>query len=415
MILVKPHIPLGVAALLSPVSYFSIMHNLVTRLAGQAYPEAVRLRRAIHARPELSGNEFLTAKLVFEKLSSLGLKPRYHIHKTGVSARITGGSGKTVVLRADMDALPIQERTSVPFASKVPGVMHACGHDMHTACLLATADVLLHLRESWKGEIVLLFQPHEEAVPGGALRLITEKAFPPRADAVFGLHVSTDHEVGKVGIKPGKDYAGVTDFQATIEGRGAHGAMPHQAVDPIVCACAAIMELQTIISRETPPNEPSILTVGAIHAGTKNNIIPDQARFIGTLRALSDGQLSLIERRLREVVAGVAQSFNASAQVSFDKSYPPGFNNEALSERAISVIRGIVGGTSVEIRPDPALIADDFAYFQKKAPGLYLHLGVRSPGKKIQPGIHSARFLPDERALKTGIAVLSGLAIDILS
>jgi amidohydrolase len=232
---------------------------------------------------------------------------------------------------------------------------------------------------------------------------------------VFGLHVSADHEVDTVGIKPGRDYAGVTDFMVTILGKGAHGAMPHKAIDPIVCACAAIMNLQTIISRETPPHEPSILTVGSIHAGTKNNIIPDQAQFIGTLRALSGEHLSMIERRLREVVSAVARSFNASARVSFDKSYPPGFNNEALSERAISVIRGYLGKNSVELRPEPALIADDFAYFQKKAPGLYLHLGVRKPGNKKQPGIHSARFLPDERALKTGIAVLSGLAIDILS
>jgi amidohydrolase len=391
------------------------MDKQLRRAVDNAFPEAVRLRRIIHANPELSGNEFKTAKLVFDHLKGLGLRPRYHIQKTGVSARIGNGKGKTVVLRADMDALPIQEQNYVSFKSKVPGVMHACGHDMHTACLLAIAKVLLDTKESWKGEIVLLFQPHEEVVPGGALRMIAEKAFPAKADAVLGLHVSAEHDAGRVGIKPGRDYAGVTDFDVTIIGRGGHGAMPHLSVDPIVCACAVIMELQTIISRNTPAFEPSLVTVGAIHAGTKNNIIPDQAQFIGTIRAFSSGQLMLVERRLREIVFGVARSFNASARVSFDKSYPPGFNDEALSQRAIAVLGDFLGKRSVEVRLEPALIADDFALYQKKAPGLYLHLGVGKPGATGRPGIHCARFLPDERGLKTGIAVLSLLAIDILS
>ena len=391
------------------------MDKQLKRLVDQSFPEAVRLRRAIHAHPELSGNEFKTAKMVFDYLSGLGLKPRYHIHKTGVAARIIHGKGKTVVLRADMDALPIQEQNNVPFKSTFPGVMHACGHDIHTACLLAAARVLCQMKDSWKGEIILLFQPHEEVVPGGALRMISEKAFPKQADAVFGLHVSTDHEAGSVGIKPGRDYAGVTDFRATVTGRGAHGATPHRAIDPIVCCCAAIMELQTIISRECPPYEPSVVTVGTFHAGTKNNIIPDQAEFNGTIRAFSNEHLSMIERRVRGIISGVARSFNASANVEFEKSYPPGFNNEALSHRAIAALAGILGKRSVETRSGPALIADDFVYFQKRAPGIYIHLGVGRPGALRQPGIHSARFLPDERGLKTGIAVLSGLAIDILS
>jgi amidohydrolase len=397
------------------VIYFKHMDNQLKKLINDVFPDAVRLRRTIHAHPELSGNEIKTAKLVFEYLSSLGLKPRYHINKTGVSARIKNGTGKTVVLRADMDALPIDEQTGVPFASKIPGVMHACGHDIHTACLLASAKVLCQMQDAWKGEIVLLFQPHEEVVPGGALRMIAEKAFPGRADAVFGLHVNADHEVGRVGIKPGRDYAGVTDFQAVITGKGGHAATPHLAIDPIVCACAAIMELQTIISRECPPYEPAVLTVGSLHAGTKNNIIPDQAQFNGTMRAFSELILTRIERRVREIVSSVARSFNASATLIFEKSYPPGYNNEALSQRAISILGGLLGKRNVEQRSEPAFVADDFAYFQKKAPGLYLHLGVRKPGKQHPAGIHSPLFLPDERSLKTGITALTGLAIDILS
>jgi amidohydrolase len=391
------------------------MNNRLKKLIEDVFPEAVRLRRTIHAAPELSGNEFKTAKLVFDYLSSLGLKPRYHINKTGVSARIKNGTGKTVVLRADMDALPIDEQTKVSFASKIPGVMHACGHDIHTAGLLACAKVLCQVQETWKGEVVLLFQPHEEVVPGGALRMIAEKAFPEHADAVLGLHVNADHEVGSVGIKPGSDYAGVTDFQAIITGKGGHAATPHLAIDPIVCACSAIMELQTIVSRECPPHEPAVLTVGSLHAGTKNNIIPDEAQFCGTIRAFSEQGLSKIERRILEIVTNVALSFKASAMVSFEKSYPPGYNNEALSQRAIAVLGGLLGKRNVQLRIEPALIADDFAYFQKKAPGLYLHLGVRTRGKKPTAGIHSPLFLPDERSLKTGITALTSLAIDILS
>ncbi len=203
------------------------MDNQFKRLVDAAFPEAIRLRRAIHAHPELSGDERRTAKLVFDYLSGLGLKPRYHVDKTGVAARMSNGAGKTVVLRADMDALPIREETGLPFASRNEGVMHACGHDIHTACLLVAAKTLIRMKDSWKGEIVLLFQPFEEVAPGGALRMITEKAFPDNADAVFGLHVSIDHDAGQVGVKPGQDYSGVLDFEVTITGRGGHGAAPH--------------------------------------------------------------------------------------------------------------------------------------------------------------------------------------------
>jgi amidohydrolase len=393
---------------------FRPVHSRLKKIINDVFPEALRLRRIIHANPELSGNEFKTAKLVFDYLAGLGLKPRYHINKTGVAARIINGPGKTVVLRADMDALPIEERNTISFKSKNPGVMHACGHDMHTACLLAVSKVLLGMREAWAGEVVVLFQPNEEKAPGGALGMIAEKAFPPRADAVLGLHVSIDHPAGRVGIKPGKDYAAVTDFQVTIIGKGGHGAMPNTAIDPIVCACAVITNLQTIISRQSPPCEPSVLTVGSLHAGTKNNIIADTASFSGTIRSFSEPHQSMIERRLREITLGAAKSFGAKAEVYIEKSYPSGYNNDSLSRQAISVLRGLLGKKNVDIRSEPALIADDFAYFQKKAPGLYLHLGVRSPGKKNQPGIHSARFLPDELGMKTGIAALSGMAIDIL-
>jgi amidohydrolase len=262
-----------------------------------------------------------------------------------------------------------------------------------------------------------MFQPHEEVAPGGALGLIAEGAFPRDAAAVLGLHASAEHEAGRIGIKPGRDYAGVMDFEVTVTGKGAHAATPHLSIDPIVCACSIITNLQTVISRRDAPHEPSVLTVGAINAGTKNNIIPDTARFCGTIRAFSDRQLSRISRDLREVAKGIARAFGAQAAITFERSYPSGYNDEALSMRAIKAIGDLLGKRAVEQRSDPVLLADDFAYFQKQAPGLYLHLGVAHPEKKRRPsaGIHSSRFLPDERSLETGITALTGLAIDILT
>jgi amidohydrolase len=391
------------------------MNSPLLKLIDEAYPEAVRLRRAIHANPELSGEEFETAGLVYKQLLSLGLTPKYYAGKTGVAARIVNGPGKTVVLRADMDALPIEEKNAVPFRSLKKGVMHACGHDMHTACLLAAAGVLLKAKESWKGTVVVLFQPSEEQAPGGALRMIREKAFPSRADAVIGLHVSTDHATGQVGLKPGSDYSGVLDFDAFVKGSGGHGATPHKTVDPIVCSCAMILHLQTLISRESPSYEPAVLTVGSIHAGTRHNIIPDDAVFSGTIRTFSDAHQNFLRQRVAETIALVGKSFNARGSVSFTKSYPPGYNDENLTKQAVRVLGEFLGPAGVVLRKNPTMFAEDFAYYQQKAPGLYVHLGVRRTGGKNEAGIHCARFLPDERAMRTGIAVHAGLAIDILS
>jgi amidohydrolase len=390
------------------------LKNRLLRLIDDSYPEAVAVRRLIHAHPELSGGEFKTARLVHDYLFDLGLKPRYHVHKTGVAVRLDNGIGKTVVLRADMDALPIEEKNAIPFASKNKGVMHACGHDMHTACLLSAVKILSQMKNDWKGSVIALFQPSEEVAPGGALPMIREKAFPDHTDAVIGLHVTTDHAVGRIGLKAGRDYSGVLDFDITVIGKGGHGATPHRAVDPIVCSCAIIMELQTLISRESPADEPAVLTIGAIHAGTKHNIIADTAYFCGTIRTFSDSHQRLLLRRVTEIASYTAKAFRASAKLSFEKSYPPGFNDEMLTKRAADVLRELLGKRCIEWRPHPSMYAEDFAYFQQKAPGLFAYLGVAAPKAKNPAGIHSAGFLPDEHALKTGIALHAAMAIDIL-
>ena len=384
------------------------------RLIDRVYPEAVAVRRTIHAEPELSGEEFRTARLAYSYLKKIGMKPRYFVNKTAVAVTFVNGKGKTVVLRADMDALPIEEKNRVAFASRSTGVMHACGHDMHTACLLAAMRVLLSTKDFWQGTVVALFQPSEEVAPGGALSLIKEKAFPDKTDAVFGLHVSVDHPAGYIGLKPGRDYAGVMDFNVTILGLGGHGATPHRAIDPLICSCAIIMELQTLVSRQSPANEPTVLTVGSLHAGTKHNIIADTASFCGTIRTFSKSHQLLLKRRTAEIVTLVARSFNAQATISFQQSYPPGYNDEGLTQRTSTVLRKLLGNDRVVFRDHPSMFAEDFAYYQKKAPGVYAYLGVASANRKNQPGLHTPNFLPEESALKTGIALHAAMAMDIL-
>ncbi|MFW5785209.1 MAG: M20 metallopeptidase family protein [Chitinispirillaceae bacterium] len=373
-------------------------------LIEKVYPRIVEIRRTIHQNPELSGQEYETAKFVYSTLASWGFRPQYHLKKTAVSLRQVNGRGPTVVLRADMDALPLQEENRVPYASAKKGVMHACGHDMHTAILLGAVKVLGELRDSWKGTLVFLFQPSEEEEPGGAYGLIKSGAFPKDANAVFGLHVSADHKTGTVGVKEGYDYAGVLTFDVTVKGRGGHGATPETSVDPIVCASAMIMQLQTIVSREKPSFEPAVLTVGFIQSGTLRNIIPDTAVFKGTLRTHSEELQNFFQKRIRDALKQTALSYRASADITFEKSYPPGFNNPDLTRRSEEVFRDYFGGGNVVRRSVPSMYAEDFARYQQLVPGLYIYLGVRPPGKKKMEGIHSPRFLPDETAIKTGIA-----------
>jgi amidohydrolase len=377
-------------------------------------PEIIGLRRIMHRRPELSGREFQTARLVRDTLSAWGIPAQYHLDKTAVSAKIAGGRGPTVVLRADMDALPVREENNVPFASVNAGVMHACGHDMHTAILLGAAKILHESKGLWKGTVLCLFQPSEEMEPGGALGLIKAGVFPTNAVAVFGLHVSADHKCGQIGIKSGSDYAGALNFDITITGRGGHGATPEKAVDPIICAASVITQLQTLISREKPATEPAVLTIGRVRAGTARNIIPDTALLQGTLRAYSDKLQSVMMKRIKELAESAASVFGAKARVVFEKSYPPGYNAPELAGSFGERMKSFIGDGNVIDRDKPTMYAEDFSRYQQIAPGLYVYLGVVPHNKKRMEEIHSPRFLPDESAVETGIAAHVVFALDAL-
>jgi amidohydrolase len=391
------------------------MKNDILRIIDGIYPEAVALRREIHAHPELSGHEHGTAKRVFQYLKNAGLSPVYCVGKTGVAVKIKNGTGRNLVLRADMDALPLTEKNKVPYISVNNGVMHACGHDIHTACLAAAARVLVALKKEWRGTITAIFQPSEEVAPGGALQMIAEGVFPSSADCVLGFHVSMEHPAGTIGLKPGSDYASITDFVVRIKGKGGHGAEPHKCIDPIVCASNSVIALQSIISRESYTCEPAIVTVGTINAGTQQNIIPDEAVFSGTIRSFSEKKQKHLEKRVKEVIEHTAEASGASAEVVFTHGYPPGFNDNKLVERAVKVLGNCSVVKRVVIRPYPILYGEDFAYYQKKVPGLYIHLGVSSASGSNQAGLHTSYFLPDEKAIKTGIAVHVAMALDILN
>ncbi|MDR2727905.1 MAG: amidohydrolase [Chitinispirillales bacterium] len=381
-------------------SEITALKNLISRTV----PEIIGLRRTIHKNPELSGQEFKTAALVYGALREWGFSPKYHLNKTAVSLQIKNSKGSNFVMRADMDALPIQEETGAAFSSVNSGIMHACGHDMHIAILLGAVKILNNIKDKWKGTAHFLFQPSEELEPGGAIGLIKAGAFPAKADAVFGLHVSSEHKCGQVGIKEGHDYAGVLDFDVTVKGRGGHGATPEKAIDPIVCAAAMITQLQTLISREKPPCEQAVLTVGYVSAGTGRNIIPDTALFKGTVRTHSDALQNKLMKRIKELTTAIAAAYGAKALVTFNKSYPPGYNDPRLAKICKDKFKMFFGQSNVIERASPTMYAEDFARYQQLVPGLYVYLGAVPHGKKPVEELHSPRFLPDEKAVEYGIA-----------
>lgn len=378
-------------------------------------PEIIGIRRLIHQNPELSGSEKETARLVYDNLKKIGLKPSFHLDKTAVTALLNNGRGKTIVLRADMDALPIEEQTGLTFASQKKGIMHACGHDLHTAILLGAASVLNKITNRWIGNILFLFQPSEEVEPGGAYRLIKSGVFPKKADAIFGLHVSTDHVFDTIGVKGGVDFAGVTTFDIIIKGKSGHGGTPEKAIDPIVCSAAIISQLQTLISREISRFIPATLTIGSLHAGSIRNIIPDQAMMQGTLRTHSKDCMDLLVKRIESMVFSTARSFRATAEVSFNRSYPPGYNDPDLLDQFANEFTRLAGPDSLVQRANPSMYAEDFSYYQELVPGIFVHLGVNDEKKRSAIyGIHSSKFNPDERAIKTGIAAHVAFALKIL-
>lgn len=369
------------------------------------------LRRTIHRHPELGFEETRTQALVEAELDRLGVEHR-RAAQTGVVGIIRGAKpGKTAALRADMDALPVTEKSGEPFASEISGKMHACGHDAHTAMLLGAAHVLQGMRNELTGNVVLIFQPAEEG-PGGAQPMIEQGVLnDPKVDAIAMLHVDIRLSAGEIGITPGPVNASADEFYVTVHGRGGHGAYPHMAGDTIPASAAMILALQNIAAREIDPLGSVVVTVGTISGGYRNNVIADEVKMSGTFRAHDPQIRNTLEARARRILDGVAAAYGVRADLEVLYGYPPVVNDAVLSENFARYMRA-QPGIAVE-RPAPTMGAEDFAYFAQAVPAVQVRLGVRNEAEGIVHSGHSPQFRIDEAALPIGVQTLAAFAIGV--
>jgi len=369
----------------------------------------VELRRAIHRRPELGFEEHETQALIERELDAIGVEHR-RVTETGVVGVVRGAlAGHVVGLRADMDALPISERTGLPFSSEIAGKMHACGHDAHTAMLLGAARELQGMRERLHGTVVLIFQPAEEG-PGGAEPMVAAGALDdPKVEAIAMLHV--DHRIapGVIGITPGPVNASSDELYITIRGKGGHGAYPHTAVDAIPAASAVVLALQNIAAREIDPLKSVVVTIGTIEGGYRNNVIADEVRMSGTLRAHDPDIRNGLEARVRRIVDHAAAAYGTATEIRIVRGYPPVVNDAALAESLAQYMRA---HTAFEVRQmPPTMGAEDFAYFAQRIPGVHVRLGIRSEAAGSVHSGHSPEFRIDEAALPVGVRTLVAFAV----
>lgn len=367
--------------------------------------ELIALRRDFHANPELGFEERRTSRIVEAYLKKAGISTR-RICGTGILALVRGSRpGKTILLRADMDALPVQEQNRVPYASRSPGKMHACGHDGHTAIALVTAKLLHRMRDDLRGNVKLMFQPAEEG-PGGAGPMLKEGILnDPQVDYAFALHLWNDLPVGKVGVRPGPVMAGASSFRAVIEGRGGHGAQPHRTIDPVSVAAAAVMQLQTIVSRKLDPVKPGVVSVGKIEGGTRFNVIPDLVTLEGTLRWFHPETRDTIRKHLKQLIEGVAAAHGARARLDYEiDEYPPVVNQKEPTDYLRAAAEEVVGGRAV-LEQDPTMGAEDMSLVLQRVPGCYWFLGSANGSRGLDRPHHSGRFDFDERALEIGVEI----------
>ncbi len=387
------------------------------KVRGGAYQdEIVSLRRHLHQYPELSGEEYETSETVQEKLHQHDIPFTAGYAKTGVLGVIEGSRpGKTIALRADMDALPIQEENEHSFVSKVDGVMHACGHDAHTAMLVGVGWLLNEIREELSGRVLLLFQPAEEASPtGGARRMIKEGIFREnRPDVIFAQHVWPELPVGQVGVRPGAMTGASDRFKVTIEGAGGHASKPHQTIDAIVVANQVINSLQTVVSRDVDSLRSAVLTVGKIRGGTRYNAIAEKVMLEGTIRTFGPQTKETVKDRFYSIVSGVAEAMEASAHIRYRDGYPATLNTPRWAELARKTAQELLGPDATpEI--EPSLGGEDFGRFLLEYPGAYFRLGTAPSNAQENKRLHDARFDIDEAALAIGTELMAQIAVDAL-
>ncbi len=374
--------------------------------------QVVHYRRHFHAHPELSLVEFATAKFIERELREAGYDEiRTGIGGTGVLATLRGGKpGPVTLLRADMDALPVEECNEVPYRSQTAGVMHACGHDAHMAMLLTAARALAPRAAEIAGTIVFCFQPGEEGHSGNKLMIADGALENPHVDRTFALHVYSGLDVGKVGIRDGPFFASSDRFDIELIGRGGHGALPQSAVDPVVAAAQFVTLLQTIASREFAATAPVVVTVGSLHAGTTFNVIPERATLQGSVRALDAVVRAEIPQRMERLLAGLCEAMRLTYTFEYHWVYPPTVNDPATNDLVRAIAREVVGERNVVDPHEIVMWSEDMSFMQELRPGAYFLIGARGERKGIEPQ-HSARFDIDERALEIGFRMMMGLAL----
>lgn len=389
----------------------------IKSLSEQYSGEVIEARRHLHENPELSYQEYNTAKFVTGKLQSFGIRVKEGVATTGLVAEIEGKNPgkKSIALRADMDALPINEASDVPYKSKVPGVMHACGHDVHTASLLGTAKILNAVKDQFEGTVRLLFQPGEEKTPGGASYMIRDGALKnPQPSGIIGQHVFPLLPVGKIGFREGMYMASCDEIYLKVIGKGGHAAAPELAVDPIVIASHIIIGLQQIISRNASPKQPTVLSFGNIIGKGATNIIPNEVNIAGTFRAMNEAWRASALEKIRKMAEAIAEGMGGKCEVEISRGYPYLENNPQLTRRIRGAAEAYVGKDNV-VDLDITLGAEDFSYYSQVIPASFYRLGTNNAAKGITAYVHTPTFDIDEDALKIGPGLMAWMAINELT
>lgn len=420
----------GVSILPAALGQGQALNARMDKTAESLEKKVVAWRRDFHQHPELGNREFQTAAKIAAHLQALGMEVKTGVGKTGVVGLLKGGRpGPVVALRADMDGLPVTERVDLPFKSEAKteyngqqtGIMHACGHDTHVAILMGVAEVLTSVKSDLRGTVKFIFQPAEEGAPvgeeGGAYLMVKEGVLEnPKVDAIFGLHINSQTEVGTIKYRPGATMAAVDQFSIKLKGKQTHGASPWSGVDPIVTSAQVVMGLQTIVSRNLPlTDNAAVVTVGAIHGGIRQNIIPEEVNMIGTIRSLDADMQKTIHRRINEVASNIAESAGAKADVKIDIMYPITYNDPKLTDQMIGTLEAVAGKNNVKITPAQTG-AEDFSFYQQKVPGFFYFLGGMTKGTKVVDAAphHTPDFKIDESCFVLGMKSLCHLTVDYM-
>ncbi len=387
------------------------MRELIRQRIQTVLPEVIDLRHELHTHPEIRFEETWTSEFICGVLDAWGIPYQRGLAKgTGIVATIEGGAGRTIALRSDIDGLEIAEATNLPYASRIPERMHACGHDGHMAALLGVARVLLDFRDTLAGSVRLLFQPGEEQ-GGGARYMIADGAL-DGVDAIFGMHGWPQLEAGKIAVKSGSLMASADFFRINIQGKGCHGADPASGIDPVLVAAHITTALQAVVSREIDPRKPAVVSVAHIDAGSTTNIIPDTALIEGTIRSFDAETDAMLREAIERIACGTAKTFRASAEVAFgEKPYPALVNDQAMTQMLIRTASEAIGEDNVVIIEEPAMVAEDFACYLEEVPGAFFFLGMADAPGQPYPTLHSPYYDFNDKALPTGIATMAELAL----